>query len=165
MFVAQEQSMHSLEPRKLLEILAVLDRLHTPSEVLNRRVFKRYPVRAQGTLTLDPQWQRGGAPLSLTAHVRDVSRGGLGLLCRGSVELGRPMRFVCSGDGFELFGVTVVPRREEELLHGVRLVGCAFAAEAALLLSIGVRQHELSLAESPASAGDVAGDFASIDAL
>lgn len=165
MFAAQEQSMHSLEPRKLLEILAVLDRLHTPPEVLCKRVFKRYPVRAQGTLSLDPQWQRSGAAMSIPAHVRDVSRGGFGLLCRGPVELGRPMRFVCSGEGFELFGVTVVPRHEEELLHGVRLLGCAVAAEAALLLSVGVRQHELSMAESPASSTDVAGEFASIDAL
>lgn len=158
--------MVSLEPKKLLEILDVLDRLKTSAEVMNRRAFRRFPVRAQGTLSLDPNWHPGGKSVMGVAHVRDVSRGGVGLLYKGDVELRRPMRFVCGADGLELFGVTLVPRHSEELMYGVRLVGCAFIAEAALLLSMGVRAHELTLSEDP-STGLAAspGDFSSVETL
>ena len=157
--------MNTIEPRKLLEILSVLDQIQPPAEMLNRRAFRRFAVRAQGVVLGNVSVGVRLQDAIDVAHVRDVSRGGMGLLLRGVPILNKPVRFVCEAGGLELFSMSMVARHTTELLHGVHLVGCAFAAESSLLLSMGVRPHELVLSEDQTLLRGSDGEFASVESL
>lgn len=148
---------------RLLKALAALDEKADQSAAKERRVHTRHRVRGQGSLIFDPLTEVSVDRTGQLVHIRDVSRGGFGILCSERVEIGRASRLVCATEGVELCSALVVPTHLAEVLEGVYLVGCMLVMEASVLLALGVTPHELALAEERPLAKPTDGDFGSVD--
>ncbi len=144
---------------RLLQALRALDEMADQGSGKNRRAHERFRVRGQGSLIFDPHTEFGAGRPRQLVHIRDVSRGGFGLLCPGPVELHRACRLVCVADGVELCSVLVAASHVSEVIDGVYLAGCSVVMEAATLVSLGVRPHEIQLSEERPVAGAAEGDF------
>ncbi len=147
---------------RLLEALRALDEMADQGSGKNRRAHERFRVRGQGSLIFDPHTEFGAGRPRQFVHIRDVSRGGFGLLCPGPVELHRACRLVCVADGVELCSVLVAATHVSEVLDGVYLAGCSVLIEAATMVSLGVRLHEIAVAEERVGGAAAEGDFSPV---
>lgn len=147
---------------RLLKALRALDELAEESAVRDRRVHARFRVRGEGTLIFDPHLQLGSETPGQLVHIRDVSRGGFGLLCSTRVEERRVSRLVCVAEGVELGSVLVMPTHVSEVMDGVYLAGCTVVVDAAMLIALGVRGHEIALSEERTVAEPAEGDFSGV---
>lgn len=77
------------------------------------------------------------------AQARDVSRGGVGLLCPEAMPVGSLARCVFVDDGVEVFAPQVMVRHTREVVAGAHLLGCVFAVEPSHLMALGVSAHAL----------------------
>jgi hypothetical protein len=94
-----------------------------------------------------------------TVHIRDVSRGGIGVLTAQpakpgtfwQVQLGTERLVVASLPGFCRFCREVIP--------GAYLVGLAFGIDACILLSLGVPAKSITERDDSEQYEDVTGEF------
>lgn len=147
---------------RLLKALRALDELAEESAVRNRRVHTRFRVRGEGTLIFDPHLEMGAEKPGQMVHIRDVSRGGFGLLCSSPVEERRVSRLVCVAEGVELGSVLVMPTHVSEVMDGVYLAGCTVVVEASMLIALGIRAHEIAMSEDRTIAEPTDGDFSGV---
>ena len=128
-----------------------------PPPAAKQRRFARFPVRGEARL-----WpgEAGKTPgMVPTVHVRDVSRGGVGVLTDQptvpgqfwQVQLGTGKTAVATRPGFARYCLEVMP--------GAYLVGIAFGIEAGILLSLGVPANDLAERDEVEDTHDVRGDF------
>lgn len=153
--------MHTIDNGELLKALSVLERADADSPQRNRRIFRRFSTRVAATLSIDPQCAAGPATRPFAVEIRDISRGGFGLLCPSGVELNRVYRLVGVRDGIELFSTAVVPRHARHVFGGVWLIGTVVVAEAAVMVALGVEPNDLRVSEQGADFGP--GEFLPVD--
>ena len=153
--------MHTIDHNELLNALKALEQADADAPQRNRRIFRRFNTRVAATLSIDPQCASGPSTRPFAVEIRDISRGGFGLLCPSGVELNRVYRLVGVRDGIELFSSAVVPRHARYVSSGVWLVGAVVVAEAALMISLGVEPNDLRVSEQGADFGP--GDFLPVD--
>jgi hypothetical protein len=122
-----------------------------------QRRFQRFPAR--GEARLFPGEAGPTAPSIPTVHIRDVSRGGIGILSNQpaktgtfwQVQLGTERLVVASLPGFCRFCREVIP--------GAHLIGLAFGIDASVLLSLGVPSKSISERDESEQYQNVTGDF------
>lgn len=148
--------------RDLVHALALLDERSKQDAVKYNRAYERFSVRGSGWLAPE-QGTLSTRPLGAQVYIRDVSRGGVGLLTSESIEIGRTHRLACINDGVAVFSVPVVPRSCERVVGNLCLLGCAFVMEAGTLLALGVRPQDIVAAESRGS-DDAGGAFLPVEA-
>ncbi len=147
---------------RLLKALRALDEMAEEAAVRDRRVHSRFRVRGEGTLIFDPHLELGAEKPGQLVHIRDVSRGGFGLLCSSRVEERRVSRLVCVAEGVELGSVLIMPTHVSEVMDGVFLAGCTMVLDASMLIALGVRPHEIVLSEDRPIASPTDGDFSTV---
>lgn len=155
--------MDGVDPRKRLEALAAHEK-GASGDGMDRRYFERYTVRGEATITPDARWASTMNPDDWVVDIRDVSRGGLGVVTRGKMHVGRPYRLVCVAEGVELFSAEVTPRHVKALPEGMWSAGVAFLAEGAWLVALGVPASLLRTSEAKPDTSTGDGDFSGVAA-
>lgn len=110
-----------------------------------QRQFDRHVIRGEATLTAVEDSSQEG--VTIEAHLRDVSRGGLGLVCERPLETGSRWRIEFKQNGYSIAEQTIEVRHCREVRSNLYLCGSQFIASAGLLTLLGVSASEL-LAES-----------------
>lgn len=151
------------DPKELLAALARQERSRA-TEGAERRQFSRFTVRGEATLMADARWASGASQDEMVANIRDASRGGLGLVTRHRMVVGRSYRLVCVSDGIELFSAEVMPRHVAVLPEGLTSAGVVFLAEGAWLVSLGVAAAAIRASEGGDDLASPGGDFTEVAA-
>ena len=101
-----------------------------------QRRFKRFAARGQIRLLpgeVGANWQD-----SYTVHVRDASRGGIGILSNQEVSRGRFWQVQIASDRLAIATRPGFCRYCREVTPGAYLIGIELCTEASILLSLGV---------------------------
>lgn len=101
----------------------------------------------RGEAVLSPVENRSKAGLMVEAHLRNVSRGGIGFVCREPLEAGSRWRMEFRQSGHAIAEQTIEVRYCREVRSNLYLCGSQFVASAGLLTLLGVPEKDL-LAES-----------------
>jgi hypothetical protein len=149
--------MFAQDPMVLQAALRKLESWRLKAPAAKQRRFARFPVRCEARL-----WAGEGGVTQINApivHVRDLSRGGVGLLSSQSMETGQfcQVQFI-----FDKVVVETRPafgRHCREVMPHAFLIGLEFAVEASLLMALGVQAKELALTGETEMVGAVAGEF------
>lgn len=155
--------MEGVDPKKRVEAVAAHERT-CEGVGAERGNFERYTVRGEATIMPDARWASGMNPDDWIVHIRDASRGGLGVVTRKQMHVGRPYRLVCVAEGVELFSAEVTPRHVKELPEGMWSAGVAFLAEGAWLVALGVTASRLRTSEAEANDTPEDGEFTGVAA-
>ena len=128
-----------------------------------QRRFDRFEVRGEARVTSD----RPGEKECYDGQIRDISRGGLGMLTTREVPLGGPLRIRLSDGRTPVASTPAFCRFSRAISDGVWLSGFAFALDAGPLLALGVEKSALAKADNPAWADGEAmgGECCSTDDL
>ena len=116
-----------------------------------QRQFDRHVIRGEAVLT--PVEDRSKEGFMVEAHLRDVSRGGIGFVCRELLEAGSRWRIEFRQHGHAIAEQTIVVRHCREVRSNLYLCGSQFIASAGLLTLLGVPAADL-LAESESNEPD-----------
>jgi hypothetical protein len=149
--------MNAQDSTNLQAALRKLESWQAQPPAAGQRRFERFPARGEARL-----WpgEAGVAVQSVaTVHVRDVSRGGIGVLSNQpaktgafwQVQLGTERLVVTSLPGFCRFCREIVP--------GAYLIGIAFGIEASIILSLGVAAKDIAKRDESEERQNVTGDF------
>lgn len=149
--------MNAQDSMNLQAALRKLESWQAQPPAAGQRRFERYPARGEARLW--PGEAGPTVPSVATVHVRDVSRGGIGVLSNEAtktgefwqVQLGTEKLVVASLPGFCRFCREIVP--------GAYLIGIAFGVEASLLLSLGVTAKDITKRDESEQRQNVTGDF------
>lgn len=126
----------------LLHELADLERSRlTAASGDDQRQFARHVIR--GEAELFPAGNPTSDRASVEAQLRDVSRGGLGFVCREALPLGSKWRVEFRKNGHAVADQTIVVRHCSEVRSNLYLCGAQFIASAGLLTLLGVSQTQL----------------------
>jgi hypothetical protein len=149
--------MNAQDSMDLQAALRKLESWQAQPPAAGQRRFERYPARGEARL-----WpgEAGSTIQSVpTVHVRDASRGGIGVL---SNQRAKPGEFWQVQLGTEKLVVASLPgfcRFCREILPGAYLIGIAFGIEAGILLSLGVAAKDIAKRDDPEQHQSVTGDF------
>ncbi len=154
--------MHTIDKTALLRALHALHRAEAIAPSEDRRQFRRFNARSAAVLAADPlSMTRAGAE-TFGVQVRDVARGGVGLLCPDGIELRRVYRLTCVQEGVELFALPVVPRHARRIDAGIWLVGAVAVSDAASMMALGVPARDIRMSEDGSDFGP--GEFSPVEA-
>ncbi|MDY7110265.1 MAG: PilZ domain-containing protein [Planctomycetota bacterium] len=149
-----------MNARNSMDLQAALRKLESwqsQPPAAGQRRFERFPARGEARLF---PGEAGLIPPAVpTVHIRDVSRGGIGILANQpakagtfwQVQLGTERLVVASLPGFCRFCREVIP--------GAYLVGLAFGIDAGILLSLGVPAKSISERDESQQYENVTGEF------
>ncbi len=151
------------DPKSLIAALAQQERSRA-TEGAERRQFTRFTVRGEATLMPDARWASSANQEEMIAYVRDASRGGLGLVTRHRMVVGRPYRLVCVAEGIEVFSTEVTARHVANLPEGMSSAGVTFLAEGAWLVSLGVAAAAIRASEGGVDVSAQGGEFTEVAA-
>ena len=116
-----------------------------------QRQFDRHVIRGDAVLTsVEDRSQEG---VTIDAYLRDVSRGGIGLVCHRKLEAGSRWRIDIKRNGYPVAEQTIEVRHCREVRPNLYLCGTQFIASAGLLTLLGVPAADL-LAESESNEPD-----------
>jgi hypothetical protein len=119
-----------------------------------QRRFDRFEVRGDVRVVSD----RPGENEFYDGQIRDMSRGGMGVLTTREVPLGGPMHIRLSTGRMAIASTPAFCRFSREVSEGIWLCGFAFAMDAGPLLALGVDKTALAEADNPEWAdGDAMG--------
>lgn len=130
------------EPKNLLEVLSRLDdRVKGDAERSHRR-FERFAVRAEAKLEpIDPD---GVYRVPIRAHLRDISRAGIGFLVEANLEPCSLWRAHILVDGLTAGVQPLIVRYCRPIQEGLYLAGGQFVIEPYLMSLLGVPQEHLT---------------------
>ena len=129
--------------------LRQIETWQTDSSTSRLRRFPRYPARGEARLCpASVGADLAGAHL---VHVRDISRGGVGVLCSRPVEVGQSWNLQLVVERVTMSTLPAFCRFCRKVADGAWLVGLEFGIEASVLLAMGVNASELAhTSETPA---------------
>jgi hypothetical protein len=143
----------------LAAALRRLDAWKNASSLSRQRSFYRYPVRGQARLIPGTAESHNRNPIMV--EVRDISRGGVGVLCNQPAELGQFWRIDLLDDQVIIASLPVFVRYCRRVMDGAYLIGFEFGIESSILLAMGVSAKDLMegdrVPDDPSSS--VTGDF------
>jgi len=149
--------MNAQESMDLQTALRKLESWQSQPPAAGQRRFERFPARGEARL-----WP-GEAGLTAqsvpTVHIRDVSRGGVGVLSNQPANSGQFWQVQL---GTEKLAITTLPgfcRFCREVVPGAYLIGIAFGIEASILLSLGVPAKGIAKRDESEQRQNVTGDF------
>jgi hypothetical protein len=150
-------AMNARDSMDLQAALRKLESWQSQPPTAGQRRFERFPAR--GEACLFPGEAGLTVPAVPTVHIRDVSRGGIGVLSNQAakpgafwqVQLGTERLVVASLPGFCRFCREVIP--------GAYLMGLAFGIDAGVLLSLGVPAKAIAERDECEQYQNVRGDF------
>lgn len=116
-----------------------------------QRQFRRHVVR--GEARLFPADGRAIDCRPIDVQLRDVARGGLGLLCQQPLAAGSVWRIEFLQHGHAIAEQTVSIRHCREIGGGIYLCGSQFIASAGLLTLLGVPRADI-VTDGPEDEGD-----------
>jgi hypothetical protein len=130
----------------LLHDLAEMERsrLRAPSGD-SQRQFKRHVIRVEAKIF--PVEDRSHEGAAIEVHLRDVSRGGVGFVCRQELELGSKWRLEFQQNRYAIAEQNIMVRHCGQVRSNLYLCGAQFIASAGLLTLLGVPAADL-LAEA-----------------
>jgi hypothetical protein len=141
----------------LAAALRRLDSWKSRSALSRQRRFFRYPARGQARLS---SANPGRECSAISVEVRDISRGGVGVLCDQPAEIGHCWRLNLLDDRVVIASLPVFCRYCRKVIDGAYLIGLEFGAEAGLLMAMGVSAKDImSGDEMPDEQELVSGDF------
>lgn len=130
------------DPTRLVEILAQLESDANDGAGAEQRRFRRFSVRAQARL--EPVEGRSGELESVAAMMRNVSRGGVGVVAERPLPLGSVWRITFERKGRQVGSHLIVVLYCRRIQEGAYMLGGQFIVEPALLLMLGVDDAALS---------------------
>jgi hypothetical protein len=156
--------MTTRDTKALHEALARLESWQSSPGATNKsRRFARFPAR--GEAMLFPGEASSRQALAVDAHIRDISRGGIGLLCDRPGKPGEfwQVRLVTGRVGIST--VTAYCRFCRPVIDGMYLVGAEFGIDAAVLLALGISSSDLAKQDEPEQLKTEAREFITPEAL
>ncbi|MEM7229317.1 MAG: PilZ domain-containing protein [Planctomycetota bacterium] len=131
-------------PEYALDLRSALleaDRWRDADSVSRLRRFVRFPVRAEGRLV--PGQTTDLPSNSMTVHVRDVSRGGVGALSNTTLTAGTVWQFELRSENVVIATMPSFVRYSRRIINGAYLIGFQFGLDASLLMSLGVPSKDI----------------------
>ncbi len=141
------------EPKDLLEVLSRMEFWKQEPPEQSKRQFRRFPVRCEALLRdmADPRDEQA----SITAMIRDISRGGVGFVTEQFIDPGTTWRveFTSAGtDNPHVIGTQPIIVRYCRLVQiGLYLCGGQFVVEPYIMRAVGVSEQDMQ--------GDFLGHF------
>ena len=148
-----------MTPNTSTNLQAALRRLESwQSEppAAGQRRFARFPARGEAALWPGAAAEAGRTPM---AHIRDVSRGGVGILSTQPAEPGRFWQLQLRDGKVTIATIPGFCRFCRQVLPGAYLIGVAFGTDASVLLSLGVSATDLAERDASEDEPRVEGDF------
>jgi hypothetical protein len=144
----------------LQEMLRKLESWQADSACVGQRRFHRYPVR--GLAQLSPGAPSCADSPAVSVHIRDISRGGIGVLSSQPARNGQHWLVQVTDDRVTLTTQPGFCRYCRAVSEGAYLIGIEFGVEASILLATGVAAADLALGDrnehrttgTPASSDD-----------
>ena len=123
-------------PQSLLAVLAKLENRDQRGQYDAKRQFKRFPVRADAELVdVDT---RGMSREPIAVMLRDVSRGGMGLVTQQKLDVGSIWRLDLLRDHFVIGQQSIIIRHCSQVGAGVYLAGAQVVVDSGLMTLMGV---------------------------
>ncbi len=147
-------------PHRALDLQAALRKLErwkTSDEREKLRRFARFPSRGEARL-----WP--GQPCNeteplCTVHVRDVSRGGVGVLSNQPARVGEHWQVQMIDDSLVINTLPGFCRYCISVMDGAYLIGIQFGIDSSILLSLGVPGKSIAMGDTPDELREVEGEF------
>lgn len=127
-----------------INLLAELDRLEAlrVPQAQGSRQFHRFPIR--GNVELHPMEGTRVDRTPIDATLRDISLGGVGLVCAQALEGGTMWQCCFLERGHVFVQQALIVRHCREVQTGLHLIGGQFCIAPGVLLALGVAPHDLS---------------------
>lgn len=141
--------------------LRQLESLQNDSPAGAQRRTKRYPVRGEAHLWTDDSGP-GHRALSNSihnAHVRDISRGGIGVLCSQPVAVGHLWQVQLVDSDVTVATIPAFCRFCRQITEGAYLAGMEFGMQASVLMAMGVSAKDLAKGDAEHDGRPLAGEF------
>lgn len=128
-----------------------------------QRRFKRIPVR--GVARLWPGEATSNPPAPITVQVRDISRGGVGLLTNERVERGCFWQLQLIDSEVSIATLPSFCRYCRQVVDGAYLIGVEFGIEASVLLAMGVTAKDIADGDEAETQRLLSGNFVGPESL
>jgi hypothetical protein len=145
-----------MTPRQLQAALQELESWQSSPEANQRRRFVRHPAR--GLVRLLPTTMTDQPFELVTAHVRDISRGGLGVLSTTEGQSGESWQMQLVHNQTILASLPGYCRHCRPITDGVWLQGLEFGIPASILLALGVDDKAIELEDQKIAQEDLEAD-------
>ena len=143
-------------PTDLQAALRELESWQSEPPAAGQRRFTRFPARGEAILRPGGAADSARTPI---AHIRDVSRGGVGILTTQPAEPGRFWQLQLRTGKTTIATIPGFCRFCRQVLPGAYLIGIAFGIDAGVLLSLGVSATDLAERDVREEAQGVKGEF------
>ena len=130
---------------ELQRTLRELESWQADAACTGHRQFRRYAVR--GLALLRPGSPQCADALATPVQIRDISRGGIGVLSSQPATSGQQWLVQITDDRVTLATLPGFCRYCRRVSEDAHLIGIEFAAEASLLLAMGVRAADLAVGD------------------
>jgi hypothetical protein len=127
-----------------------------PPEVRQRR-FQRFAAR--GVAWMLPGKAHGRTSTHPPVYIRDISRGGIGMLCSTLIEPNDHCQLQLASEQVVMATLPAFCRHCQQVTAGAYLVGMEFGVSASVLLSLGVGAKLLAEADDLGHRRSFEGDF------
>jgi hypothetical protein len=143
---------------QVVDLQAALRQIESWHNDGNRmRRFPRYPARGEARLCPVAPAGAGQGTFDIV-HVRDISRGGIGVLSSQPVAVGASWQLQLFSQRIALATLPAFSRYCREVSDGAWLAGLEFGIEASVLLAMGVTPAELTHADETPEHGALKGE-------
>lgn len=140
--------------RQLLEELLKLEGLRNPNAGTGKRQFIRFVVRGDAEMSKMDRSRLASHPLPV--QLRDLGRGGIGIVSQHEFEVDSTWRCDFIQHGYSVGQIAVIVRHCRQVRDGVNLVGLQFCMDHGLLALLGVDIQQLHDCDGPNPLGDTA---------
>jgi hypothetical protein len=136
-----EDRMNNRKSTDLQAALKKIDAWQEDSNPDGQRRFRRFPVRGEARLW--PGLADGGQNSATSSQIRDISRGGVGLLVSEPVERGQFWQMQIMSGGVAVATLPAFCRFCRKVTDGAYLIGAEFGVEASVLLALDVAAKDV----------------------
>ena len=149
--------MHQQDNVDLQAALRQVESWQNESTDSRMRRFPRYPARGEARLcSVTPFAERSDFDV---VHVRDISRGGIGVLSGQPVPVGQNWQLQLISQHITMATLPAFCRFCRKVSDGAWLVGLEFGIEASVLLAMGVSPAELIHSDETPEGQSLKGDY------
>jgi hypothetical protein len=137
--------MGAAEAYKTLEELKKIENGSNPEQINSRRQHRRFAIRAQARL--EPIGSVFGSKDILEVSLRDISRGGISVICASPIQADTLWNASFLRSGRPFAEQTIFVRHCRQIGADCYLTGAQFVASSALLVQLGVGEEDLDYDE------------------
>lgn len=155
--------MNNQQPSDLQAALRHLNAWQNEMFSGSQRRFRRFEVRGEARLW--PGDVGTSTPTASVVQVRDISRGGVGLLSSEPIERGFFWQMQLVDSGVTLATLPAFCRFCRPITDGAYLIGVEFGVQASVMLALGVQAKDLADGDEAENQRPLIGDFVEPDSL